>query len=61
MKNKKSSGIDDIPILVLKSCACHIAEPLRYLIQLSYDADIFPNKLKFLSNYRTIKLLLINF
>lgn len=34
IKNKRSTGIDDIPISVLKSYAYLIAEPLSYLIQL---------------------------
>lgn len=46
IKNKKSAATDDIPISILKSCAYHIAEPLRYIIQLFYDGGIYRNKLK---------------
>lgn len=71
MPNKKSTGIDEIPVSILKACAHQIAEPLSHLINLSLEIGIFPDELKIaivkplfkkgdfnsLENYRPISLL----
>ena len=46
LKNKKSSGYDDICDEVLKRCHSPIIEPLVYLINASFTEGIFPDLLK---------------
>jgi len=70
-KEKNSSGWDEIPISVVKTCSGQLAKPLAYLINLSFKASIFPDLLKLslirpvhkkdckkmIQNYRPISLL----
>lgn len=46
LKNKKSSGHDQIPIKLIKSSIEYIAEPLVHIINLTLESGIFPNELK---------------
>lgn len=46
LKNKKSSGYDDIPTSVIKYVFDTIALPLHYLINLSFSQGVFPTRLK---------------
>lgn len=71
LKNKKSSGWDDIPVKVIKLCAHQIVKPLCHLINLMLAEGIFPDLLKLAivkpifkkgdstltSNYRPISIL----
>lgn len=71
LKNKKSSGHDNIPIQVVKSSVDYISDPLMHIINLTLETGIFPDDLKKaiikplykkgnktnLSNYRPIALL----
>jgi hypothetical protein len=66
-----SSGYDEVPIKVLKSCKHFIISPLTYIINRSLVTGIFPDRLKFseiksiykngdknlISNYRRISFL----
>ena len=70
-KNKWSAGCDEIPVNILKLSIRFIAEPISKLINSSFSAGIFPNKLKIakvcpiyksgeknsFSNYRPISIL----
>jgi hypothetical protein len=72
LKMTNSSGYDEIPIKVLKSCKHFIISPLTYIINRSLATGIFPVRLKFsetkpifengdsnlISNYRPISLLI---
>lgn len=46
LKNKNSSGIDDIPMKTVKFCMEEIATPLTYLINNSMKYGVFPELLK---------------
>lgn len=46
LKNKMSSGIDDIPPILLKQCADELASPLTILINQSFSEEIVPDLLK---------------
>jgi Reverse transcriptase (RNA-dependent DNA polymerase) len=46
IKNKKSSGHDNISPFLLKKCAMAFSEPLTYLINQSFAEGKFPNALK---------------
>ena len=46
LKNKNSSGVDDIPITILKSSIFYIAEPLAAIVNCSLNTGNFPNALK---------------
>ena len=46
MNTGKSSGVDHIPINVIKLVAKHIVKPLVYIINLSIETATFPNTLK---------------
>lgn len=45
-KNKSSSGDDDVPMSVVKTCIQTIIDPLTHIINNSLRCGIFPNKLK---------------
>lgn len=45
-QNKFSSGIDEVPIIVLKKARKYIVTPLAHLINSSLISGIFPNQLK---------------
>ena len=71
LKNKHSTGWDEIPVLVIKRCASIICEPLSKILNMTLESGIFPNNLKKaiivplykkgsdqdISNYRPIALL----
>jgi hypothetical protein len=71
LKNKWSSGFDNIPVNLLKMSIIYIAYPISQLINCSFNAGIFPESLKFakvcpiyktgektcFSNYRPISIL----
>lgn len=71
MKNKKSSGIDEIPDFIIKKCFTHITSPLCHIVNLSLSTGCFPNELKIskvkplykkgseneVGNYRPVSLL----
>ena len=46
MKNKWSTGIDEIPPVIIKEYSKLIVEPLQHIINLSLTTGIFPNILK---------------
>jgi len=46
MKNKKSSGYDDIPMEIIKKALDAIINPLCHIINLSLEYGIFPEQLK---------------
>lgn len=46
LKDKKSSGFDEISTNLIKSCAEQIASPLCYIINNSFKEGIFPTNLK---------------
>ena len=46
LKNKHSAGDDGISNNLLKKMTPHILEPLTYLINLSFEKGVFPNRLK---------------
>lgn len=46
LKNKKSSGYDEISVNILKDCAKEISSPLSYIINNSFLHGIFPGNLK---------------
>ncbi|KAK9502955.1 hypothetical protein O3M35_011632 [Rhynocoris fuscipes] len=41
-KNKKSSGIDNVPMFVIKEVILYILEPLAYIINLSLESGTVP-------------------
>lgn len=71
LKNKRSTGVDEISVKLLKSISDFICEPLAYLINRSLNSGIFPDVLKLacviplykkedplkVENYRQISLL----
>lgn len=71
LKNKKSCGLDDIPVSVLKGVSDVIGAPLAHLINLSIESGVFPASLKVarvlpihkknsvseMSNYRPVSVL----
>lgn len=46
LKNKNSSGIDDIPMCTVKACMNQTATPLAYLVNNSMKHGVFPELLK---------------
>lgn len=46
LKNKKSTGSDNIPIMLIKSSINAIEEPLTYILNLTLETGIFPDDLK---------------
>jgi hypothetical protein len=46
LNTKKSSGLDDIPAIVLKKCAPELAPILTRLFRISCDTGIFPESWK---------------
>ena len=71
LKNSNSSGMNNISNNLLKKCSMELCKPLTYLINLTIDKGIFPDKLKLATviplfkkgdinnydNYRAISLL----
>lgn len=71
LKNKKSSGIDQISTKILKACSVFISKPLVHLVNASLSSGIFPSNFKIskvkplfkggeknkMTNYRPIALL----
>ena len=71
LKAGKSSGLDNIPFLLLKTAAIVIAPTLSYFINLSFEMGLFPDSMKevkiipvfktadwlLMSNYRPISIL----
>ena len=71
LKNKSSSGVDDIPVTILKSSILYIAKPLAEIVNCSLKTGNFPDTLKIarvtpifkdgekdsFQNYRPISLL----
>lgn len=71
MKNKKSTGEDEVPVDLLKAVADIIADPLVHIINLAFSTGVYPEKLKMahikaiykkgetgeIKNYRPISLL----
>lgn len=70
-KNKRSCGIDEVPVHVVKACIKNIAQPLCHVINSCFTDGVYPSKLKIalvkplfkkgdpnnLDNYRPISLL----
>jgi len=46
LKDKMSSGVDEIPIMVLKSTIFSISEPLSVIVNCSMQTGVFPDGLK---------------
>ena len=46
LQNKQSFGFDGIPVNIMKSSICFIAEPIAVIINSSLDTGIFPDILK---------------
>lgn len=46
LKNKNSSGFDNIPVNLMKSSICCIAEPVSAIINCSLNTGVFPDTLK---------------
>lgn len=46
LKNKKTAGWDEIPVDLLKTVSCFIADPLSVLINQSFENGNFPDHLK---------------
>lgn len=46
LKNRNSSGRDEVPVKVVKEAASSIVSPLTFLINESIESGIFPNALK---------------
>ncbi|XP_049767949.1 uncharacterized protein LOC126101318 [Schistocerca cancellata] len=73
LRNKISSGYDEVPDLILKVCAPHIVKPLSTIYNQSLKTGIFPDALKIakvspllkkgspdlVSNYRPLSILSI--
>lgn len=71
LKSKHSSGIDNIPDFLVKTCVDLLSEPLTHLVNLSFSTGSFPTCLKIakvkplhkkgsqeeVSNYRPVSLL----
>lgn len=71
LKNKMTSGFDEIPTQIIKFCIPEICEPLAYIVNNSITHGVFPTKLKTalikllhkkgdsndIGNYRPISLL----
>ena len=72
LKNKKSVGMDEIPVALLKSTAHIVSKPLSFIMNLCFKTGKFPSALKYsivkplfknkggkndLKNYRPISLL----
>src|SRR3989442_3484599 len=55
LKNKASSGFDDIPVTVIRKCISAITEPLVSLINCSFRTGRFPDKLKIAKVYPVFK------
>ncbi|XP_074035352.1 uncharacterized protein [Leptinotarsa decemlineata] len=73
LSNKKSTGLDEVPVDIIKKCACIISQYLAGIINLSVNSGTFPSVLKSaaiipifkkgdtsnIENYRPIALLSI--
>ena len=46
VKSKFSKGTDQIPNSILKECIEHIANPISYLVNYSFETGVFPDALK---------------
>lgn len=46
LKNKRSCGLDDIPMQVIKHSFEYIGEPLVYILNLMIETGVFPDDLK---------------
>lgn len=46
MKNKTSSGINDLSVITLKQIIAYILTPFTFLLNLSISQGVFPNALK---------------
>lgn len=46
IKNRKSSGMDEIAAFVMKKVLHIIMEPITYLVNMSFEQGIFPSKMK---------------
>ena len=46
LKNKKSTGDDNLPVTIIKEIAEFITEPLTYIINLCFKTGVYPNLLK---------------
>ena len=71
LPNKYSSGLDEIPIAILKAAVDYVSEPIADIINSSFTTGIFPTSLKVakitpvhkgggrsdLDNYRAVSLL----
>ena len=55
LKNKASSGFDDIPVTVIRKCISAITEPLMSLINCSFRTGRFPEKQKIAKVYPVFK------
>lgn len=53
LKNKKSVGEDEIPVVLLKKVADLISLPLAHIINLMFDTGVFPDRLK-IAHIKTI-------
>ena len=42
LKNKRTSGLDEVPCFLLKQCAAQLATPLTFLINHSFSTGTFP-------------------
>jgi CCR4-NOT transcriptional regulation complex NOT5 subunit len=52
LRNKKSTGIDDIPEYIIKKCYPKITTALTYIINLSLSTQYFPDQLKMIPLYK---------
>jgi hypothetical protein len=73
LKNKNSTGYDEVPSRILKYCASIISKPFSYICNCSLKSGIYPVRLKYaivkpiykkgyknsMINYRPISLLTI--
>ena len=55
LKNKASSGFNDIPVTVVRKCISAIAEPLVSLINCSFRTGRFPDQIKVAKVYPVFK------
>lgn len=46
LKNKSSSGPDEVPMFLLKKVLAYVIQPLTYLVNLSFVSGCFPTQLK---------------